>query len=100
VRHPNEQGLTEFGRFCGARGYRLQRYSRAAVCVSRVLAGLTTSGALPARWLLFPGVTTVHQEASSVRLRVEMPKWGDSEFVKVTNREVRTHKGVEYAGGQ
>jgi len=42
----------------------------------------------------------VHQKASSLRLRVEMPKWGDSEFVKVTDREVRTHKGVEYAGGQ
>lgn len=25
-----------------------------------------------------------------MRLRVEMPKWGDSEFVKVTDREVRT----------
>ena len=47
-----------------------------------------------------PGVTPVPRKATSEWLRVETPKWGDLEFVRVTDREVRTHKGVEYASGQ
>lgn len=47
-----------------------------------------------------PGVTPVPQRATSEWFRVETPKWGDLEFARVTDREVRTHEGVEYTSGQ
>ena len=73
------------------------------IVISERLSGLQDLGGLDHKQCTaatVPGVTTVHQNASSVRLRVEMPKWGDPEFVKVTDREVRTHRRVEYASGQ